>query len=63
MFEVIKRIAEMLGFTFSSNKPKDFLGTDVSRAVERNEAASDRARRALEDLKQTDVMREIARKM
>ena len=63
MLQVIKRIAEMLGFTFSSNKPKDFLATDVSRAVQRNEAAGDKARRALEDLKQTDVMRELAGKM
>ena len=50
----------MLGF---HKKEPDFLATDVSRAVQRNEAASDAARRALEDLKQSDVMRQIAGKM
>jgi hypothetical protein len=59
---LFERFMEMLGFQL---KPKshDYLATDVSRAVERNEAASDRARRALENLKQSDVMREIAGKM
>lgn len=55
----------MLGF-HTKAKAKDvscYVGPDVARAVQRNEAAGDRARRALEELKMSDTVRDIVGKM
>ena len=51
----------MLGFI---NKPKpNFIGPDISKAVQRNEQAATEARRALEELRYSDTMRKVAGKM
>lgn len=62
---LIERLKQMLGF--NNKQQANFIGPDVSRAVQRNEAAQENARRALEELKSkggmADTMREIAGKM
>ena len=56
------KVREMLGF---HPKPKaaDFVAVDVSRAVQRNEQSAERMRKALEEIKMTDTMRELVGKM
>lgn len=62
---LIEKVFGMLGF-HTKAKAKDvscYVGPDVARAVQRNEAAGDRARRALEELKMSDTVRDIVGKM
>lgn len=61
---ILERLLEMLGF--NSKSKANYVGPDVSRAVQRNEMANESARRALEGLKgdgMSETLREIAGKM
>lgn len=55
------KVKTMLGFT--SKTKADYIGPDVSRAVQRNEMASINARRALEEMKMIDTVKDISGKM
>lgn len=58
---LLERLKEMMGLT---PKPKpDYVGPEVSRAVQRNEQASVKVREALKELKMADTLRDIAGKM
>jgi hypothetical protein len=61
---LLGKVAEMLGF---QTKPKvDYIGPDLSKALQRNEMASVRAREALEELKRdtmTQAIQSISGKM
>jgi hypothetical protein len=62
---LLGRFLDMLGF---SGKPKpNYVGPEISRAVQRNDMASDKARRVLEDIKRnggmSDTIKDIAGKM
>jgi hypothetical protein len=58
---LLERLKTMLGF--GSKPTPNYIGPDVSRAIQRNEAASDNARRALEQLRMSDTLRDITGKM
>ena len=62
---LIEKVKEMLGFGQSkaTKLKSDYIGPDVSRAVQRNEQASENARQALQELKMTGTVRQIAGKM
>ena len=61
---LLEKVKEMLGFGHHRAKPKcDYIGPDVSRAVQRNEQAGENARKVLEEIKMTGTMRQIAGKM
>lgn len=66
---LITKVKDMLGFTHKPRNGKatqDYIGPEMSRAVERNELASVRAREALQDLKRhemLDTVRQISGKM
>lgn len=53
----------MLGFHTKTAKEQSYIGPDVSKAVQRNEASSERLRRTIEDIKMADTLRDIAGKM
>jgi hypothetical protein len=56
---LFERFLAMLG----KSKPKDYIGPDVSRAIQRNEAAQTNVRRELEKIKMSDTVRAITGKM
>ena len=58
---LIEKVKAMLGITPKATR--GYGSPDVSRALQRNEIAQQNARRALESIKMSDTMRDIAGKM
>jgi len=60
---LVERVKGMLGFQTKAKAKCDYIGPDISKAVQRNEAAGERTRLALEHIKMSDTMRDIVGKM
>lgn len=56
-----ERIMQLFGLT-PRHKP-DPIKADIGRALQRNEMASQKAREALEDLRMSETLRQIAGRM
>lgn len=59
---LLEKAKGMLGFRTRPHK-EDAISVDVSVALQRNERASENARRALEELKMRDTLAHLAGKM
>lgn len=61
---LIQRVKTMLGLSPRIKaKEQSYIGPDVSKAVQRNEMASERVRQTLENIKMADTLADIAGKM
>lgn len=57
------KVKAMFGLKEKTPCTKSAVDPAISRAIQRNEIASERAQAALEDLKMSDTMRNIAGRM
>lgn len=60
---LIGKVKAMFGLQPAMKPKQDMLGPDMSKAIQRNEAAGARAIAALEELKMSNTLRDIAGKM
>lgn len=60
---LLEKAKSMLGFRTRPARKTDAISVDVSVALQRNERASENARRALEAMKMSDTLASIAGKM
>lgn len=60
---LLGKVKNMFGFSSKIEHKPDPIRGDLTRAVQRNERASQAAQEALEQMKMSDTMRQIAGKM